>query len=366
MVMASAASPTIGAAPTACRVRNTASDQVSTRLQSAVDAARDDERLTVRGTCTGATVIDKDMVIKGISTSGEPATLQGGGRGKIRVLRVVAGVTVRVDAVRIRRGDHRRGAGIQNLGSLTLHDVFLWRNIDYDGGTAIWNGGTLSLRGDTTIRDPGLCCGPPGAVYRSLENFGTVTMDGSSSIDDSAAVTNRGTLTMNGSSTIVGHDFPGGGGVLNDGALTMNDASRVVGIGLFGSGVRNGGSLTMNGSSSIVNNGFYGASGGGVYNDGTLTMNDSSSIRDNNSGRTYKFVGTPHGRGGGVYNRGTVTMNGSSTITGNSVFQGIATLPPGLGGGLYNASGGILVGVNCAPHTLANVYGNTPDDCYFE
>ena len=38
----------------------------------------------------------------------------------------------------------------------------------------------------------------------------------------------------------------------------------------------------------------------------------------------------------------------------------------GLGGGVYNASGGTLVGVNCAPHTYANVYGNTPDDCYIE
>jgi len=36
------------------------------------------------------------------------------------------------------------------------------------------------------------------------------------------------------------------------------------------------------------------------------------------------------------------------------------------GGGLYNASGGTLVGVSCGPQTLANVYGNTPDDCYFE
>ena len=66
--------------------------------------------------------------------------------------------------------------------------------------------------------------------------------------------------------------------------------------------------------------------------------------------------GPETGRGGGVYNTGTLVMHGSATIHDNSA--GVA------GGGIHDA-GGTLTGVLCAPGTLANVYGNTPDDCYF-
>ena len=58
-------------------------------------------------------------------------------------------------------------------------------------------------------------------------------------------------------------------------------------------------------------------------------------------------------------------MNGNSHISANEAGPG-GNGVLGQGGGLYNASGGTLVGVNCAPHTYANVYGNTPDDCYVE
>ena len=73
----------------------------------------------------------------------------------------------------------------------------------------------------------------------------------------------------------------------------------------------------------------------------------------------------PGARGGGVYNSGSLTLTGASRITENEARTGWNGVT-GLGGGLYNASGGTLNGVNCAPHTYANVYGNTPDDCYFE
>jgi predicted outer membrane repeat protein len=48
-------------------------------------------------------------------------------------------------------------------------------------------------------------------------------------------------------------------------------------------------------------------------------------------------------------------MTGASTITGNTA---------GRGGGIYAASGSVLVGVTCGPG--GNVTGNTPDDCYVE
>jgi predicted outer membrane repeat protein len=48
-------------------------------------------------------------------------------------------------------------------------------------------------------------------------------------------------------------------------------------------------------------------------------------------------------------------MTRSATITDNTADQG---------GGIHAGSGSILVGVTCGPG--GNVYGNTPDDCYFE
>jgi hypothetical protein len=52
----------------------------------------------------------------------------------------------------------------------------------------------------------------------------------------------------------------------------------------------------------------------------------------------------------------SLTMTGSSSISGNTA---------GVGGGLYTYGQVSMTGVMCGPQTLANVSGNTPDDCYF-
>jgi hypothetical protein len=324
--------PASAATPKDCRVRNTEAGRTFTTLQQAVDAARRGERLTVRGTCLGGTVIDKSLVIEGVRAHPGRATLRGG--WKVRVLRVVAGATVRIESLTIRRGNHAHGGGILNLGDLSLRHVVVRSNGSpgpVGTGTAIYNSGSLSLDGGTTVRD---------------------------NSSDGVPVHNVGVLTMGDRSSIRGHVS---GSLSNRGTVTMNDASRIAGNWV---GVQNRGSLTLNGSSSIVRNGSYQVYGGGVWNGGSLTLNDSSTIRGNGAGRTVDGVGTPGGFGGGVYNRGTLTMTGASTIIGNSVFPGSGTIPPGEGGGVYNAVGGSLVGVTCGPD--GNVRDNMPDDCHAE
>jgi hypothetical protein len=54
-------------------------------------------------------------------------------------------------------------------------------------------------------------------------------------------------------------------------------------------------------------------------------------------------------------------MTGDSHISANESKTG-GNGVAGLGGGIYNASGGVLVGVICG----GNVSGNTPDDCFIE
>jgi hypothetical protein len=151
----------------------------------------------------------------------------------------------------------------------------------------------------------------------------------------------------------------------------MYDMSRIAEQGR----VSNTGTLTLNDMSSIHDDwmggcvsvmcGPAGSPGAGVYNKGVLGLNDASSIHHNRVGGPSQNHPPqyPGARRGGVYNEGTLTMTGSSRITDNEAQNG-GNGVPGLGGGLYNASDGSLVGVNCGPG--GNVFGNTPDDCHFE
>ena len=124
----------------------------------------------------------------------------------------------------------------------------------------------------------------------------------------------------------------------------------------------------MNDASSIHDNGgdrldcpnCYRVRGAGVLNRGTLVMDDTSSIHHNVAGPTPNFGGI----GGGVYNEGTLKMRGSSSIHDNTAY-GDGELGAAAGGGVYDNAGGTLVGVRCGS-TDANVYDNTPDDCYIE
>ena len=95
LVMTLGAAPVSAAAPD-CRVQNTDTGKTYQALQAAVDAARDGDRLTVRGTCVGATVIDSRLVIQGISTkrSGR-AILDADGQGRAVRIKPAARVTIR-------------------------------------------------------------------------------------------------------------------------------------------------------------------------------------------------------------------------------------------------------------------------------
>ena len=172
-------------------------------------------------------------------------------------------------------------------------------------------------------------------------------------------------------------------------------------------GVSNSGTLTLNDASSISDNAAYRRAGVLVDAGATLTLNDSSSIRDNYGGRLRwrrcrwwwgdGGGGTAHAerlqldqrqrgpeqrrRGADRTAAGRVILNGSSSIGGNTapdgggVFMADGTLTLNdsasisgneaweAGGGVYDA-GGTLTGVICGSAAGANVYGNTPDDCY--
>jgi hypothetical protein len=384
------AAPAVAGTPGDCVVRNNQSSRAYQRLQPAVEAARRGDRLTVRGTCRSSTIVDRKLAIVGAPSQefGRPIL---SGTGKGRVLRVEPGIVVKVqDLVILRgkmlaaRGSGAYGGGIVNRGKLTLVDVEVRRSTagqdGSGGGGGVYNTGTLTLRGSTRIS--GNFAPDGGGVY----NTGAILMKGASLISANGAesgggVYNEGTLTMSGSSAIRTNGGEDAGGVTNLGKLTMNGSSVIGGNsgGLRGpgGGVYNGrgATLTMNGTSAIRGNTGVAAGGGGVANEGGIVrLNDQATISDNSapSGGGVDTWGNAtftmqesssirgnkaeSGPGGGVSVRGgTFKMSGTSSISGNTALQS--------GGGLYRLRG-TLTGVSCGPGTYANVYGNSPSDCF--
>jgi hypothetical protein len=233
VVMALGATSASAAPPAACRVKNTTTGKTYTALQAAVDAASKDDRLTVQGTCIGGTLIDEELVIEGVSSraSGKP-TLSG--TEGAPVVAVESGVEAQLRSLVIRDGDAPEGAAILNRGTLVLRDVVVRDNYPSGAGGAVNNEGTLSLYGASSIRDTRDYAAGGGAV----KNDGILTLNDSSSISDNYAagfdqggggVLNRGTLTLNDSSSIRDNDAPFGAGVYVDAGatLTLNDSSTI-------------------------------------------------------------------------------------------------------------------------------------------
>ena len=201
--------------PTACRVRNRDSGRARDSLQAAIRAARSGDRLTVRGTCRGATTIGKRVRIRGISNEDSgPPTLTG--RKGRRVMSILAGVDVTIRDLAISRGKAERGGGIVNRGKLTLVDVDVRENRATASGGGILNLGRLTLGGETSVRANASVLGA------GITNLGTLTLRGATAIrrnvasDDGGGVFNRGHLVMAGDSSIARNESGGLGAGVRD------------------------------------------------------------------------------------------------------------------------------------------------------
>ena len=315
-----AAASVSAAKPATCSVTNTDTGQTYTRLQQAVDAAKPGHTITVKGTCVGKTHIRKSLVIKGITSPRWGKPILDGAR-KTRVLQVGWFATVTVRDLTIQHGrassNPLEGGGIANFGVLTLRNVVVRDNFACNGGGGIYNQGVaiLTLAGRTSIRDNG-CCSEGCGIYSVRCPW-----------DQLFGCGHPPSITMEDTSSVSGHKHSGV--YLEDGTLTMNDRSSIFG----------------NKSTA----------GGGVDLYGQLVMNDASSIHDNRANEG----------GGGVAGYGALTLNDASSIHDNRAVAADGTL--GQGGGIWFWSWSDdpnPIGVTCGPG--GNVYGNLPDDCYFE
>ncbi len=162
-------------------------------------------------------------------------------------------------------------------------------------------------------------------------------------------------LTLNGA-TINGNNAYDGGGVYiaSGGALEMTDSKVIDNIASHdGGGIYSKGALILTsstisgnyaGSNSATAVSATGGNGGGIYSEAALTLNNVTV-----SGNTARANSSGSGNGGGIYMRaGTLTLNGA-TIGGATAALGNKAISGGgsgyltSGGGVYLASGALLV-----------------------
>lgn len=266
------AAPSLARAQAACGVSNVRSHAHHDTLQAAVTAATAGDRLRVSGVCSGTTVVDRNLVIRGAhGGSGRPA-LDGGRAG--RVLEISAGVTVRLAGLEIRHGKVRGGfgGGILNHGTLTLSEVVVLSN-RADSGGGIYSTGELVLDGTTVVKHNRALVDDGGGVYA---DGGRLTVTDASTVHHNVAGRGGGGIyavtaevTLDGTTSVHHNEATtGGGGIYADFDSTVS----------------------LNGSTAVHDN-VAGQHGGGIFDNSSVTMGDSSSVENNTSSL----------RGGGVF-----------------------------------------------------------------
>ena len=185
-----------------CRVRNLQSAQVSTDLQSAIDAASSGDRLRISGTCVGNFSVASSITLRGGQTT--PGTLDGGGNGV--TLTVSSGASVRVRSLTITGGLNTvgYGGGIDNEGILRIN-----RSTITDNHATVLEGGgiesgfesRLILHG-TTVSGNSAVKG--GGIHMSVFSYAALNHS-----------------TVSGNTT----DQSGGGINLENSTLNLNDTS---------------------------------------------------------------------------------------------------------------------------------------------
>ncbi len=196
-----AAAPAASAASTTCLVVDTNANHSYASLQDAVNAAAAGDTLFVKGTCTGAITISKNLTIDGHSASStKTATLNGGRHDSVLTINN-SGVNVTLNTLIITNGGALLGGGILNGGTVTLNGSTVSNNTaSIFGGGGITNVvGTVTLNGSTVSNNT--ANGDGGGIV----NDGTVTMSWTSTVHDNTAIQGEGGGICNSSrGTLVG------------------------------------------------------------------------------------------------------------------------------------------------------------------
>jgi parallel beta-helix repeat protein len=337
-----------------CLISNERTHRVSRSLQQAIDAAAAGDTLLVKGTCLGASLIDKNLTLQGVSTKqfGAP-TLDGGGNRPDTVLSISAfdRLTVAIDGLTITHG--RGGILADGLfgSTVSLTRTTVSDNngsgIEAEFSTVLLTDSTVSGNAGSGITGDRSGFGLLRSNVRDNGGFGIGAGNASAFVDDSTVSGNElGGIGIGGFAGLVGvsgstvSDNHGPGIQLFDATLTLTNSS-VSGNTTSGSG---GGIFAFEGNgvltNSTVTGNTAGQNGGGIYMaPGSFTLNNST-VSGNTAGAN----------GGGIYLTGAqseVALT-DSTVSGNTATSG---------GGIFDDGGLVtLTGTN-------SFFDNVPDDC---
>jgi predicted outer membrane repeat protein len=274
----------------------------SPTLQAALTAGPDTIHLCPNTTYPGTFTIARDVTVIGAGDTS--SVLDGNGSGPvITVTSAVTGAQLRTLGIRggLRTGVAERGAGILNQGGLLLTGVRVANNTANSGG-GIATTGILTLVDSVVIDNTGIFVA--GGIL--AENGGSVTLEGSSRVEDNQT-------TDSGSN---------GGGILAQGSatVTLRDTSLVT-----RNTSRSGAGIDARGSSIV-------------------RLHDDSRVEDN----------TATGQGGGIAvdSDSRLELHERSVVTLNDANPGFQS-----GGGIITFGGTVLI------LDLAQVTANTPDNC---
>jgi predicted outer membrane repeat protein len=337
-----------------CLVSNERTHRVSSSLQQAIDAAAAGDTLVVKGTCIGASQIDKDLTLQGVSTKQfGVATLDGGGSSGFAVLSISAAdrLTVAIDGLTITHGeldgilaDGLVGSTV-NLTHTTVSDNN-GSGVDGEFSTMTLTDSTVSGNAGYGIVGDRVSFGLLRTNVTDNGGFGIGCGNCFVSVADSAVSGNElggigsgsnGTVSIS-DSTVSDNDGPGiqlfGASVSLTNSSVSGNTTSGSGGGIFA--FEGGGDLT----NSTVTGNTAGENGGGIYMaPGSFRLNNST-VSENTAG----------GNGGGIYLTGASSDLGltDSTVSGNTATSG---------GGIFNDGGTVtLTGTN-------SFFDNVPEDC---
>ena len=268
--------------------------------------------------------------------NGDGHTLDGGGHGP--VLSVAAGTTVRVREATVTGGAASDGAGIYNLGALTVEQSRITRNVAAGRGGGIFNTADLTVK-DSTL--DGNSAGEGGAVATTAHDA-----------DASLTILDGG---------IAGNGAGSGGGIFvrsKDGhsaAVTIKNVTFANNASTTGAG----GAELLAGSTGTLAATFMGArfhDGTGKSGGGILARSEGGNLSANVSGTT--FAGNSANEGGGLAltavggGRTQLLLTGS-TLSGNQATQA--------GGAIHEfAAGGGTTSLTLFNSTLSGNDANGP------
>jgi CSLREA domain-containing protein len=285
-----------------------------------------------------ALVLSGDLIING---AGANQTILDGFQFT-RVLRVEEDHVVRLSDLTVRNGFGQDGGGISNQGALTLERVVVSDNQSISGrGGGILNLGTLTVLDSTITRNVMGGAGDGGGIANSGELTVTNTTISSNRVTRGGrggGVSGAGTfINCAISDNAVSDDsgsFGGEGGGLNGGPLTIVDSTISNNSASDGGGISCGSGLSL--TNVTINDNVAGGSdfgggrggqGGGIYCLGALTLRNVTI-----SNNTAQDRDASQGEGGGIYGSELDTIFNNVTITANtaSIGGGIASGGPSL------------------------------------